>query len=168
MAKLVIGTTELAAGVVYGKIDSVLPIVGIAQITGDGTLTVGGGFSSWITGTFANGQVPLDKRGPNDDPDNDGIRNLVEYAIAGQDPTVSNASVGTFTGTSLSFTKRDPLPADITYAIVESTDLGIVDTWAEVAGTPPTYVNDATTISYTFTPGILPKDFFRLNVTQNP
>jgi len=168
VAKLVIGTTELAAGVVYGKIDSVLPIVGIAQITGDGTLTVGGGFSSWITGTFANGQVPLDKRGPNDDPDNDGIRNLVEYAIAGQDPTVSNASVGTFTGTSLSFTKRDPLPADITYAIVESTDLGIVDTWAEVAGTPPTYVNDATTISYTFTPGILPKDFFRLNVTQNP
>jgi autotransporter-associated beta strand protein len=168
VAKLVIGATELAAGFVYGKSGSALPVIGIPQITGDGTLTVGPSFSSWINGTFANGQVPSDKRGPNDDPDNDGIRNLVEYAIAGQDPTVSNASAGTFTGTSLSFTKREPLPADITYAIVESTDLGIADTWAEVTGTPPTYVNNATTISYTFTPGTPAKNFFRLNVTQNP
>jgi hypothetical protein len=42
--KLFIGTTQLAAGV-YGKTGSVLPVIGIAEITGDGTLTVGA-FSS--------------------------------------------------------------------------------------------------------------------------
>jgi hypothetical protein len=125
------------------------------------------GFSTWITGAFANGSVPLDQRGPNDDPDNDGVPNLVEYAIAGQDPTVSNASVGTLTATSLSFDKRQPLATDITYAIQESTDLSIGDLWAEVpAG--PSYTNDPTTISHTFTPGTPAKDFFRLQVLQNP
>ena len=52
----------------------------------------------WITGspgllfmdhrTFANG--PVTNQGPDDDDDNDGISNLVEYAIDGQDPTVPN------------------------------------------------------------------------------
>ena len=32
--------------------------------------SVGGGFSSWIAGTFANGGVPSGKKGPNDHPDN--------------------------------------------------------------------------------------------------
>jgi autotransporter-associated beta strand protein len=124
------------------------------------------GFSTWIAGTFANGAVPIDRRGPNDDPDNDGVSNLVEYAIAGQDPTVTNSKVGTFTGTSLSFEKRQPLAADITYAIQKSTDLGLLDNWEEVSG--GTYTNNSTTISYSFTPGTPPEDFYRLSVTQNP
>ena len=136
MDKLFIGATPMADGI-YGKSGSVSPVIGIPQITGNGTLTVGDpGFSSWITGTFANGQVPANQRGPNDDFDNDGIRNLVEYAIAGQDPTVPNATVGTFTGNSLSFTKRAGT-SGLTYAIQESTDLGVTDAWAEVTGVPP-------------------------------
>jgi autotransporter-associated beta strand protein len=38
--KLVIGSTQQANGV-YGKVGSVSPVIGISQITGDGTLTVG-------------------------------------------------------------------------------------------------------------------------------
>jgi fibronectin-binding autotransporter adhesin len=163
---LFIGATEMLPGV-YGKSGSALPIIGIPQITGDGTLTVTGsdtGFSAWITGSFGNGTVASDQQGPNADPDGDGVSNLVEYAVAGLDPTVANGSVGSLSGTTLSFTKRLPLASDLTYAIEESTDLGIADVWEEVpAG--PSYVNDGTTISYTL-PGGPAKDFQRLKVTQ--
>lgn len=165
--KLVIGTTELGDGV-YGKAGSVLPVIGIPQITGDGTLTVGSsglGFAAWITGTFANGQVPAGKQGPDDDADGDGVSNLLEFAIEGQDPTVPNASVGSFDGTTLSFTKRQtPAVTGITYAIEESTDLGVTDAWAEVSG--GTYVNSPTTVSYALTPGTPAKNFVRLKVSQ--
>jgi fibronectin-binding autotransporter adhesin len=164
--RLSIGATEMDPGV-YGKSGSVLPVIGIPQITGDGTLTVTGsvsGFSVWINGTFANGTVAPGQQGPNADPDGDGVSNLVEYAIAGLDPTVANGSAGTLSGNTLSFTKRLPLASDITYAIEQSTDLGIADVWAEVPVGPP-YVNDGTTISYTL-PGGPAKDFQRLKVTQ--
>ena len=163
--KLFIGSIQQANGV-YGKSGSVPPIIGIPQITGDGTLTVGAvtpaGFSAWIAGAFANGTVPAEKQGPNDDPDNDGIRNLVEYAIAGQDPTVANASIGSFNGALLSFSKR--LDASgLAYAIEESTDLGIADDWDEVGSYTQ---NTASTISYTLTPGTPSKNFLRLRVSQ--
>jgi autotransporter-associated beta strand protein len=139
-----------------------------ASFSGSGTLNVGpppAGFSSWITGTFANGTVT--NQGPNDDDDNDGIPNLVEYAIAGQDPTVPNPTIGSFDGETLSFSKRGDATG-LTYAIEESTDLGIGDDWAEVTHNPPNnpYINDATTISYTLTPGTPPENFLRLQVTQ--
>lgn len=121
----------------------------------------GSGFSSWITQIFANGTVT--NQGPNDDDDNDGISNLVEYAIAGEDPTVPNPTIGTFTGGALSFTKRGDA-SGLTYAIQESTDLGISDGWDEVTG--GSYVNDANTISYTLTPGTPPKNFLRLQVVD--
>lgn len=135
-----------------------------SSITGTGTLTVtGAGFDTWVSGTFANGNtVPSDKQGPNDDPDNDGIDNLTEYAVANLDPTVNNGSVGTFTSLTLSFAKRQPLAGDITYSIEESTDLGVSDAWAPV--TPA--VNDSNTISYTL-PGGPAKDFMRLKVVQD-
>jgi len=127
--------------------------------------TVVPGFSSWITGTFAGGAtVPGAKQGPNDDPDNDGVSNLVEYAIFGQDPTVANPTIGSLSSNVLSFTKSAGT-SGLTYAIGESTDLGISDDWTEVSGV--SYVNNATTISYTLTPGSPVKNFTRLKVTQN-
>ena len=123
------------------------------------TVGTGSGFSSWITGTFANGTVT--NQGPNDDDDNDGISNLVEYAIADQDPTAPNASVGSFASNVLSYTKRGDATG-LTYAIEEST--GLVS-WQEVSG--GSYVNNATTISYTLTPGTPTKNFTRLRVTSN-
>ncbi|MBJ7396255.1 MAG: autotransporter-associated beta strand repeat-containing protein, partial [Akkermansiaceae bacterium] len=164
--ELYIGSTQQANGV-YGKVGSALPVIGISQITGDGTLTVSsgpGGYSSWITGTFANGTVPALQQGANADPDNDGISNLLEYAIAGQDPTVANAAVGTFAANVLSYTKRAGTNG-LTYAIQKSTDLGTIDPWIEVTG--GSYVNDATTISYTLTPGTPAKNFLRLKVLSN-
>ena len=157
--KLFIGTTQLAAGV-YGPSATSIP-----QITGSGTLTVAtgpAGFSGWITGNFANGTVPSGKQGPNDDPDNDGISNLVEYAVAGQDPTVANPTIGSFAANMLSFTKRADATG-LTYAIQESTDLGSLDDWTEVAG--GSYVNNSTTISFTLTPPAPVKNFIRLKVT---
>jgi autotransporter-associated beta strand protein len=163
--KLFIGTTRMADGV-YGRSGSLTPVIPIPQITGNGTLTVvAAGFSSWITGTFATGQVPADKQGPNDDPDNDGIRNLIEYAIAGQDPTLPNPSLGSFIDNTLSFTKRADT-SGLTYAIEKSTDLGIIDAWAQP---PPggSYVNTTDTISFTLTPGTPSRNFLRLHVRSN-
>ncbi|MCU0795185.1 MAG: autotransporter-associated beta strand repeat-containing protein [Akkermansiaceae bacterium] len=165
--KLIIGATEQASGV-YGKVGSASPIIGIPQITGDGTLTVGSagvGFASWITGTFANGQVPSGQQGPDDDPDGDGISNLIEFAIEGQDPTVPNSAIGSFDGSTLSFDKRQtPAITGISYAIEESTDLGAADAWEEVSGV--NYINNPTTISYSLDPGSSVKNFIRLRVTQ--
>jgi uncharacterized repeat protein (TIGR02543 family) len=123
--------------------------------------TPSSGFAAWITGSFAGDVVPADQQGPNDDPDGDGISNLVEYAIAGQDPTVPNAAVGTFSGLMLSFNKRQPLASDIIYYIEVSTDLGIEDAWQVV--TP--IVNDETTLSHTL-PADQGKIFARLRITR--
>ena len=148
-------------------LDAVIPGYAL-QVSGGTTLNLvqtGGGFSSWITGLFANGTVPAGLQGPNDDPTNDGISNLLKYAIAGQDPTVGNPTISTFSANTLSFTKRAGT-SGLTYAIVQSSDLGVTDPWTEVpAG--PSYTNNATTISYTFTPGSPVRNFIRLQVLSN-
>lgn len=118
-------------------------------------------FTYWSTIAHANGTLPFDKRGPTDDFDNDGIHNLLEFALAGHDPTVPNSSAGTFSGLTLSFTKR-PGITGLTYAIEDSTDLGHTDPWAEVAG--GSYINNASVISYVL-PTSLPRLFVRLRVT---
>ena len=117
--------------------------------------------ATWVDSTFTNGTLS-DKTATGDD-DNDGISNLVEFAIEGQDPTVSNPTVGTYSGLVVTFLKRqeDPAVGGITYEIEQSTDLGVTDTWAVV--TPKT--NTATEISYEML-GVEVKDFVRLKVTQ--
>jgi autotransporter-associated beta strand protein len=95
--------------------------------------TTTGGFASWITGTFANGNVPADQQGPADDPDNDGIENLLEFALNG-DPTASDpailpaldASGSTFFFT---FTRREESAADTTQIFQYGSDL---DGWTDV------------------------------------
>jgi fibronectin-binding autotransporter adhesin len=51
-------------------------------------------YTIWITASA----VPTNQRSPLSDPDNDGLSNLEEYAIAGSDPAVANGSLGTFVG----------------------------------------------------------------------
>ena len=161
---LFFGATQQAAGT-WGSSSSaaVAPFVDDTRFSGTGVVVVtagppSGGFSSWITG-FG---LPVADQDPGDDPDNDGISNLVEYAIAGQDPTVGNPTISTFAANLLSFTKRTGT-SGLTYAIVESTDLGIADDWTEVSGGG--YVNTANTISYILTPSTPVKNFVRLKVT---
>ena len=167
VAQLVIGSTPLANGV-YGKVGSASPVIGISQITGNGTLTVGpvtpAGFSSWIAGTFANGAIPVGQRGPSADPDNDGVSNLVEYATAGQDPTVGNPAISTFNGSTLSFSKRLDATG-ITYDI-ESSTLLTAGSWTTLP--KPPVLESSSAISYLFTPGTPVKNFARLKVTLSP
>jgi autotransporter-associated beta strand protein len=130
-------------------------------LNADGYLVANAAFSSWIAGNFANGSIPIDKRGPRDDYDNDGVSNLVEYAIDGQDPTLPGASIGGFTGNTLSFTKRAGT-SGLTYAIQQSSDLGAADPWTEVMGA--SYVNDTATVSYSLPAGGPARIFLRLQV----
>ena len=70
------------------------------------------------------------------------------------------ALIGSFNGSTLSFTKR-PGTSGLTYAIQSSTDLGRNDPWTEVGS----YLqNNATTISHTLTPGTPARKFLRLRV----
>ncbi len=109
--------------------------------------------------TWADSRTPPVTGGPNGDSDNDGVKNLIEYALAdGQER-------GSFTGDTLSFTKRGaPWGTDITYDIETSTTLE-TGSWTTLA--KPPVVEDPGSISYTFTPGPgLPENFGRLKVTQ--
>lgn len=129
------------------------------------TATSTAGFSSWIGGTFAGGAtVPADKRGPVDDPDHDGIANLVEYALDGRDPMRPDPAVAPSGASALVFTKRAGTNG-LVYMIQSSTDLGVSDPWQEVTGA--TYVNDSSTISFTRPAGASPRGFLRLKVTSN-
>ena len=117
---------------------------------------------------FMNGFTGLDAADKlaDADPDNDGISNLIEYALAGLDPTLPNASPGTLANGIVSFTKRDLAVSngDVTYAIEESSTLGAEpDPWAEVS---PYLVNDATTISCLI-PTSAPRGFARLVIIRN-
>ncbi len=172
------GTFVSGSSLRFGTTSSGLTPAQLALVTAEGFLSLtldangylttvtAAGFSSWITGTFAGGaSVPADQQGPHDDPDNDGISNLVEYALAGHDPTTPNPTVGTLNSNSLSFTKRSGT-SGLTYAIQSSSDLGATDAWMELpAG--PTYINDAATISHTLTPGTPVKFFLRLQISSN-
>ncbi len=165
--KLFIGGVQQAAGV-WGSIGSGAPNTH-ASLTGTGTLTITSGppgFAGWITGNFANGTLAATDQDPADDPDQDGISNLVEYAIEGLDPTVVNGSLGASTGTTVTFTKRQPLATDLIYSIETSSDLGDSIPWTE-APTGQSYVNNPSTISYQL-PVTSSKNFMRLKVVKNP
>ncbi len=162
VSALYFGAVPQETGKTYGAPGSGADVIDATRFSGTGVINLGAGFGGWIAGTFANGTVPAGQQGAYDDPDGDGLDNLVEYAIAGLDPTVAEGPAGTLVATTLTFAKRQPLAADITYAIEESTDLGLTDVWEEIA---PDVDND-TTISYTLPIGP-PKDFIRLKVTQN-
>lgn len=116
-------------------------------------LTVTDNYLSWATANSVSG-------GPEGDSDNDGVKNLVEYAL------VNGGERGMFSGNTITFTKRGaPYGGDITYDI-ESSTLLTAGSWTTLA--KPPVVENATSISYTFTPGSPAKNFARLKVVQTP
>jgi fibronectin-binding autotransporter adhesin len=164
--KLVIGITEQASGV-YGKVGSVSPVIGIPQITGDGTLTVGSGGSTYATWAGLNGA------GSNlsDDHDNDGVANGVEYFIGGPagNTTGFTALPGVDnTGGTLSVTWPKAAGYTGTYAIhyVVETSTTLAGAWTPVAEGPgpDEVVIGPTSVKYTFPPTGT-KKFARLKVT---
>ena len=157
--KLVIGNTQQPAGV-YGKVGSASPVIGISQIIGDGTLTVGAGtsnFASWANDPLK-GNIPGEPA--TGDFDNDGISNIVEYAL-GLNPRVSSQPAGVLSGNTITFTKGADAIAngDVSWVIETSVTLA-GGSWFEEPVVP------GATISYTFTPGTPVKKFARLKVTQ--
>ena len=99
-----------------------------ARITGTGILDVTNGavaandYASW-----ASSQVPPVTGGPNGDSDNDGVPNLVEYALT------DGEERGVLSGNTIIFTKRGvPYGSDITYDI-ESSTLLTTGSWTTLA-----------------------------------
>ncbi|MEY4242420.1 MAG: hypothetical protein RLZZ245_5, partial [Verrucomicrobiota bacterium] len=118
-------------------------------------IIAGAGYAQWATENNA-------MLGENGDDDQDGISNLVEYAL-GLDPQLGNSAPGTLAGNLLTFNKgTDAKTAgDLTYSIETSTTLGDT-TWTTAIAT-----EDADSISYllpTNEPG--GKLFARLKVSK--
>ena len=158
--KLFIGGVQQPAGI-YGKSGSTLPTIGIAQITGDGTLTVTSGPPANNYASWAASQVPPVTGGETGDSDNDGVKNLVEYAL------VDGGERGVLSGNTITFTKRaDAITNGDVKWIIETSETLLSGSWTDavtqLAGNP------AATISYTFTPSTPPKKFARLKVNTSP
>jgi autotransporter-associated beta strand protein len=116
-------------------------------------ITVTDNYLSWATANGVTG-------GPEGDADNDGVRNLVEYALA------NGGERGVLSGNTITFTKRGaPYGNDVTYEI-ESSTLLTAESWTTLA--KPPVVENADSISYTFTPGSPSKQFARLKVMRLP
>jgi hypothetical protein len=120
--------------------------------------STGGSYGAWAS---ANG-IPGEPA--SGDFDNDGLTNLMEYAL-GKDPTVSSQPAGVLIGKVITFTKGADAIAngDVSWVIEESSDLGLADPWAPAVTQPAG--DPALTISYTLPAGA-GKVFARLKVTQ--
>ncbi len=116
-------------------------------------LTVTDNYLSWATANSVTG-------GTNGDSDNDGVQNLVEYAL------VNGGERGVFSGNTITFTKRGtPYGSDISY-IIETSETLAPGSWTEVVTHGPSLLISNPTISYTFTPSTPVKSFARLKVVQ--
>ncbi|MCP5532109.1 MAG: autotransporter-associated beta strand repeat-containing protein [Akkermansiaceae bacterium] len=156
VAALVLGVSSMPEGT-YGSLTSTADNKS-ADFEGDGILHVGAATDNYDS--WAGSQIPPVTGGPDGDDDNDGVKNLVEYAL------VDGGERGSFSGNTITFTKRGaPYGGDLGYEIEVSTDLGDSDDW-ETAASGVT--EDATSISYQFTPGSPAKNFARLKVVRTP
>jgi hypothetical protein len=109
--------------------------------------------------------VLASEQGPADDPDNDGLHNLVEYGL-GKDPTVPSQPAAVLSGDVVTYTKGADAIAngDVSWVIETS------ETLAPESWTPQVTqaAQDATaTISFTLTPTGPVRNFVRLKVAQN-
>jgi len=184
--KLYLGTP--AVQVPAGVYDASTPTYG-SYFAGTGSLTVTdspvvGGYASWAAAKGLDG-TPGKANGPTDDPEYDGIENLLEYVLNGN-PLASDMAIlptQSIVGTNFvfSFTRRIDSAADTTQSYESSTNLS---DWTSIAplpipasttpgtfgaitvgavtGTPP---NEVQAITITVPKGANTKLFGRLNVT---
>jgi hypothetical protein len=131
---------------------------GIYSLTPTGFLTAGNAGNEYPA--WAASQNPPVIGGENGDDDNDGVKNLVEYALA------DGGERGVFSGTTISFTKRGaPYGSDLTYIIETSETLA--DPWLPVVTQGPAELGSPLSYDLAPTPGT-PKKFARLKVVATP
>jgi autotransporter-associated beta strand protein len=161
--KLFIGATQLAAGV-YGP-----SATSITQITGSGTLTVLSGpsgppaasYASWATLNGASANL-------NDDQDNDGVANGVEYFIGGPSGNTTGftplpSAVDTAGVRSVTWTRGSTYTGTYGTHFVVETSATLVGTWVtETLGGNVTITGND--VKYTFPAGT--RNFARLKVTD--
>ncbi len=160
---LTIGGVQQPAGI-YGASGSGATTVNNTNFAGIGTLTV---LTGPVAGdTYADWAVDngIGAAAFNDDFDNDGILNGVEYAL-GKNPTVSSQPAGVLAANTITFTKGAAAitNADVSW-VIETSETLAADSWTpavtQAAG------DTSLTITFTFTPGTPVKKFARLKVVQ--
>lgn len=123
-----------------------------AYFEGAGLLHVGAAnnYASWAN---LNGVIG----GPANDDDNDGIANLLEYAL------IDGGERGVLNGNTITFTKRGaPYGNDLTY-IIETSETLEPTSWSPAVTHGPAQLD--TPLSYNFAPSAsVPKKFVRLKV----
>ncbi len=126
-------------------------IIGLASVVVSTSPITVGGYDSWAAAN-------ADGAGKTADNDNDGIPNLLEYAL-GTNPKAGNGYPVTVSPTSVSYPKGAEASAngDVTYKIETS------PTMAPGSWSPVSAIQSPTSISYTFPPGPV-KYFARLVV----
>ena len=145
-----VGETALPGQAVYYQ----QAVLGEQMVFGNGA-----SYSTW-----ASSQVPIVTDGPDGDSDNDGIKNLVEYAL-NLNPAGSDGSAGTFSASLLSFAKRAEAVSngDVNYEIESSTTL-VDGTWGAVIPT----TNTSSEITYILPPPGPARNFARIKITLIP
>jgi autotransporter-associated beta strand protein len=135
-------------------------------LNGSGFLTAtasGSNYASWANDP-TKGNIPGEPA--SGDFDNDGITNIVEYAL-GKNPRVSSQPGGVLVGNVITYTKGADAIAngDVSWVIETSQTLAGGSWTAQVTQSA---ADPALTIAYTFTPGTPAKNFARLKVIQLP
>jgi fibronectin-binding autotransporter adhesin len=129
-----------------------------ADFAGDGILQVGGGSNNYAS--WAASQAPPVTGGENGDDDNDGVKNLVEYAL------VNGGERGVLSGNTITFTKRGaPYGNDLTYVIETSETLS--GSWTPAVTHGPAQLGSPISYDLAPAPGT-PKKFARLKVVKTP
>ncbi|MDP4624062.1 MAG: immunoglobulin domain-containing protein [Akkermansiaceae bacterium] len=115
---------------------------------------------------LSNASVPVNERGPLDDPDNDGVNNLLEFALGLPPMSFSPQPTSVNDGGMLSLTYTRAQQTHVTYTVTVSSDLGGSDPWSSAGvtqGTP-----DANGVTTATIPVIATPRFIRIEVSLTP